>query len=165
MQLTTPLFLLALGVDEPKELAVPKGHQLVASFRAEGVQVYKAVEGKSGGLEWSLEGPLADLKDKQGRWSGNHYGGPAWESADGSKVILDRSVPVKPAPAEDPADIPWLLLKVKAAQGKPGLFASVAYVQRVNTIGGKAPTEPPKRAGMKVAIPYRAEYRLWAKAE
>jgi hypothetical protein len=148
----------------PKELAVPDGHKRVASLKAKGVQVYKAVEGKSGGLEWVLEGPLADLSNDKGDKVGCHYDGPAWEAADGSKVVRDVAEAVKQAPAPDPkADIPWLLVRVKPADDKAGAFAEVVYVQRLNTVGGKAPTDPPKRAGTRVEVPYTAVYQLWAK--
>jgi len=157
--------LSAAEPDVPKDLALPDGHKLVASVKAMGVQVYKAVEGKSGGLEWTLEGPLADLSDDKGSRVGWHYDGPSWEAMDGSKVMRDASEPVKQAPAPDPqAAIPWLLVKVQAADTEPGTFAGVVYIQRLNTAGGKAPADPPKRVGTRVGVPYTAVYRLWAKS-
>ncbi|OWK35128.1 DUF3455 domain-containing protein [Fimbriiglobus ruber] len=151
--------------DAPKELAVPVGHTLVATVKAKGVQVYKAVEGKTGKWEWILDGPLADLSDEQGKRVGRHYDGPAWEAADGSKVVRDTAEAVKQSPAPDPkADIPWLLVRVKAADDTPGAFAGVVYIQRLNTAGGKAPADAPKRAGTKIGVPYTAVYQLWAKA-
>jgi hypothetical protein len=132
--LVAGLTLSALAAAEPevpKGVAVPDGHKLVASVKARGVQVYKAVDGKSGSLEWTPEGPLADLSDEQGGRVGWHYDGPAWEATDGSKVVRDAAEAVKQAPAPDPnAAIPWLLVKVKAADDKPGEFAGVVYVQR-----------------------------------
>jgi hypothetical protein len=152
--------------DIPKELAVPPGHKLTAKLRARGVQIYKAVKGKSGGVEWTLEGPLADLSTDRGAKAGCHYEGPAWEASDGSKVVRDPAVAVKSVPAPSPkADIPWLLLKVKAADATPGKFARVVYVQRLNTAGGMAPAGAPKRVGTKVGVAYTAVYQLWSKAE
>ena len=156
--------LSAAEPDVPKDVAVPDGHKLVASVKAKGVQVYKAVEGKSGGLEWTLEGPLADLSDEKGSRVGWHYDGPAWEATDGSKMVRDAAEAVKQAPAPDPkAAIPWLLVKVKVADDKPGEFAGVVYIQRLNTAGGRAPADPPKRIGTRVGVPYTAVYQLWAK--
>jgi hypothetical protein len=150
----------------PKDIAVPPGHQLLFRLEAKGVQIYKAVEGNSGQLEWALEAPLADLQDAQGKKAGIHYEGPAWESADGSKVVRDKAEEVKSAPAPRPKeDIPWLLLKVKAAEGKEGSFSPVLYIQRLQTTGGKAPADPPKRAGTKIGVAYKAVYYFYGKGK
>jgi hypothetical protein len=143
----------------PREVTVPPGHKLLLKMRAKGVQIYKAVKGKSGGLEWELEAPLADLLDAKGERAGWHYEGPSWEAADGSKVARDKKEEVKSAPAPNPKeDIPWLLIRVKAEDGKAGTLTSVVYVQRVQTAGGKAPAQPPRRIGTKVGVPYTAAY-------
>ncbi|MDB5307847.1 MAG: hypothetical protein JWO38_2049 [Gemmataceae bacterium] len=150
----------------PKEIRAPPGHKLVARLEAKGVQVYKAVDGMAGGPEWALDGPLAELADRKGRKAGFHYDGPAWEAMDGSKVVRDAADPMKSVPAPDPkAAIPWLLVRVKAADETPGAFAGVVWVQRVETAGGKAPTDPPKRTGTKLGVPYTAVYYLWAKMD
>ena len=73
--------------DVPKEIAVPPGHKLLFKVEAKGVQIYKAVEGKGGALEWVLEAPLADLFEEKGGKAGWHYEGPSWEAADGSKAL------------------------------------------------------------------------------
>ena len=124
----------------PKEIAVPPGHKLLFKVEAKGVQIYKAVAGKAGLPEWILEAPLADLFDNKGGKAGHHYDSPpAWEAADGSKVI--KSGDAKSAPAPHPKkDIPWLLVKVKTDQGKAGMFSSVVYIQRLQTEGGIAPS-------------------------
>ena len=41
----------------------------------------------------------------------------------------------------DPTAIPWLLLQKVSTEG-PGIFDRVTYIQRVNTSGGLAPTDP-----------------------
>ena len=64
--------------------------------------------------------------------------------------VLERATP-------DPNAIPWLLLKAKSTDG-PGIFAEVTYIQRVNTVGGKAPTAPGDYVGELVRVPYTAEY-------
>jgi hypothetical protein len=169
--LAATVFLLpasspAQPADIPKEIAVPPGHQLILKLDAKGVQIYKAVEGKAGKLEWVLEAPLADLLDDKGGKAGLHYEGPAWEAADGSKVVRDKSDDVKSAPAPNAAkDIPWLLVKVKADEGKAGAISSAIYIQRLQTAGGKAPAELPKRAGSKVGVAYKAVYYFYGKAK
>ncbi len=149
--------------DLPKQIAVPAGHQLLFQLEGKGVQIYKAVEGKSGALGWEFEAPLADLFGAAGSKEGRHYNNPpAWEAADGSKVV---KLDAKPAPAPNPTkDIPWLLVKVKAEEGKTGTFSPVAYIQRLQTEGGKAPAEIPKRVGTKVGVAYKAVYYFYGKA-
>jgi hypothetical protein len=150
--------------DVPKEVVVPSGHKLLFKFEAKGVQIYKAVADKEGKPEWKLEAPLADLFDGKAK-AGCHYDNPpSWEAADGSKVIkIGDAIPAK-AP-NDKADIPWLLVKVKAEESKDGSFSPVVYIQRLQTEGGKAPVDLPKRLGTKVGVPYRATYYFYAKAE
>jgi Protein of unknown function (DUF3455) len=149
--------------DVPKEIAVPPGHRLLLKAEAKGVQIYKAVEGKSGQPEWALEAPLADLVDAQGRKAGWHYDGPSWEAVDGSKLVRDQAAEVKSAPAPKPAqDIPWLLMPVKAEGGKGGTLGPVVYIQRLQTQGGKAPAERPKRVGTRIGVAYKAVYYFYA---
>ena len=153
------------GPEVPKEIAVPPGHKLLAKVEAKGVQIYKAVEAKPGQLGWAFEAPLADLGDGKGAKAGYHYEGPSWEAADGSKVVWDKAEKVKSAPAPDAkADIPWLLIKVRA-EARAGAFSRVVFVQRVRTAGGQAPETAPKRAGTKIGIAYRAVYYFYAKAD
>jgi hypothetical protein len=144
----------------PAEISVPPGHKLLFKVEAEGVQIYKAVEGKSGKLEWILEAPLAELFDGKKK-AGYHYDNPpSWEAADGSKVV--KSGDAKSAPAPNPKkDIPWLLVKVKAEAGKAGAFSPVVYIQRLQTAGGKAPAAAPKRVGTKVGSAYKAVYYFY----
>jgi hypothetical protein len=152
--------------DVPKEIAVPAGFKLLFQVEAKGVQIYKAVKGSSGALEWVLEAPLADLLDAKGAKAGLHYDGPSWEAADGSKVVRDKAEDVKSAPAPKPKeDVPWLLLKVKAAEGNEGRFTPTVYIQRLQTQGGKAPAELPKRVDTKVGVPYKAVYYFYGKGK
>ena len=58
--------------DVPKEIALPPGCRLLFKVEARGVQIYKAVEGKSAKLEWVLEAPLADLFEEKGGKAGWH---------------------------------------------------------------------------------------------
>jgi hypothetical protein len=150
----------------PSEVTVPPGHKLLVKMEAKGVQIYTAVEPKPGQLEWSPATPLADLFDVKGGKAGLHYEGPSWEATDGSKVVIDKSEKVKSAPAPNAnEDIPWLLIKVKAEEGKAGAFSPVVYVQRLQTAGGKAPAAAPQRAGTKIGVAYKAVYYLFTKAE
>ena len=150
----------------PKEIVVPPGHKLLFKVEAKGVQIYKAAQGKEGALEWALEAPLADLFGEKGVKAGWHYDGPSWEAVDGSKVVRDKTEDVKFAPAPKPKqDIPWLLLKVKAAEGKEGLLIPAVYIQRLETKGGKAPAELPRRVGTKLGVEYKAVYYFYGQAK
>src|SRR5262249_36089216 len=120
------------GPDVQKQIAVPPGYKLLFKREAKGVQIYKAEVAESGKLEWVPEAPLADLFDDKGGKAGYHYEGPSWEAPDGSKLVRDKAEDVKSAPAPNPEeDIPWLLLKVKAAEGKAGSFSPAVYIQRL----------------------------------
>ncbi|MEO6132756.1 MAG: DUF3455 domain-containing protein, partial [Saprospiraceae bacterium] len=65
----------------------------------------------------------------------------------------------------DPNSISWLLLSVVSSQG-PGIFDGTTYIQRINTVGGKAPATGANSStvGQSVQVPYTAEYSFY-KAE
>ena len=139
------------GVDlgECDELSVPEGSKLVLHAYAEGVQIYQFGNGS-----WVPRGPSATLyadADRKGVL-GIHYGGPTWESNGGSFVVGRLSKPCEVGPA----DIPWLLLDGIRSQG-PGIFHQVTHIQRINTVGGRAPTATGSQGEMRNA-PYTAEY-------
>ena len=135
------------------KLRVQGGNKVVAHAYAIGVQVYRWT-----GTSWSFVGPEAVLyhgADGEGEF-GIHYAGPTWESASGSKVVgavLERCTP-------DPDAIPWLLLRAVSSDG-PGIFHRVTYIQRVNTAGGTAPTDPGDFVGEEVEVPYTADYYFY----
>ena len=133
-----------------ENLQVPEGNKVHFHAYAEGVQIYRW-----NGTSWVFVAPeavlYADAEDDDP--VGIHYAGPTWESASGSTVVgsvLERCTP-------DPDAIPWLLLKAVSSEG-PGIFDGVTYIQRVNTVGGKAPAEPGDSPGEEVRVPYTAEY-------
>jgi hypothetical protein len=154
----------------PKGIAVPAGHTVVLTVQAKGVQIYKS-EGKDGKPVWVPDSPLAELTDSKGKVVGNHFGGPmfrgpAWEAADGSRLVRDLTEDVKSAPAPKPdADIAWLLIRVKSDDGKPGTLARAVYIQRVLTEGGQPPADAPKRLDTRVGVPYKATYVFFAPAK
>src|SRR5882672_9573723 len=125
-------------------------------LEAERQQRRSARKDQAGGYEWAFVAPEADLFDVRGNRIGRHYGGPHWESADGSKVLgalKERA----DAPAADA--IPWLLLGAKSV-GSQGSFSSVTSIQRVNTVGGSAPKAGCSQAtaGTPARIDYTADY-------
>jgi hypothetical protein len=88
---------------------------------------------------------------------GIHYVGPTWESESGSKVV---GTAVTNAPSPNPNSIPQLLLRAVSSEG-PGIFERTTYIQRVNTVGGRAPATPGNSVGEVARVPYTAEYYFY----
>jgi hypothetical protein len=143
----------APDLGDARNLQVPAGNTVDFHVYAEGVQIYRWT-----GTSWAFVAPKAQLyasAEDEGP-VGIHYAGPTWESASGSIVIgtvLERATP-------DPDAIPWLLLQAVDSDG-PGIFARVTYIQRVNTVGGKAPATPGTSVGQEVSVPYTAQYYFY----
>ena len=135
-----------------QELQAPAGSQLVFHAYARGYQVYRW-----NGQGWSFNGPSATLYANAGGTGvvGIHYGGPTWEANSGGFIVgaLSKRCDV------DAEDIPWLLLDVVRNEG-PGVFHAVTHVQRLNTIGGQAPTGSGSPGEVR-NVPYMAEYYFY----
>jgi hypothetical protein len=142
------------AVTIPDSLKVPSKHSLLFKAAAKGVQVYICTpKAKSKtDFEWTLKEPIADLFADSGVLLGKHYAGPAWElKSDGSKVV---GVVINKINAPQKDAIPLLLLKAKSHQGN-GIMSSVKWIQRLDTVGGKAPA-----TGCDLTHP-RAEARVF----
>ena len=135
----------------PAAIEVPEGNKVHFHVYAEGVQIYSW-----NGSSWVFQAPEALLfADAGGNGTvGIHYAGPTWESASGSKVVGAR---LASAPSPNANSIPLLLLRARTAEG-PGIFARTTYIQRVNTVGGVAPSTPGSAVGEQARVPYTAEY-------
>ena len=120
----------------PATIQVPAGNKPFLLGHATGTQNYTC-QLTSSGYAWTLVGPVATLVDDKGKQIMTHYAGPTWEGNDGSKVV---GMVVGRANSPDPDAIPWLLLQSTANAG-PGIFTPVTYIQRLETVGGLAPTE------------------------
>src|SRR5256885_16098261 len=96
----------------PAAIAVP-GESIVATWHAEGAQVYECKAGADGKLVWAFREPIATLFEN-GKTVGRHYAGPNWEHADGSAVTAKA---VGNAPGATANDIPLLKLEVTARRG------------------------------------------------
>ena len=53
--------------------------------------------------------------------------------------------------------IPWVLLSA-TSEGGAGIFADTTFIQRVNTVGGKSPSEDGTVIGQVAEVPYTADY-------
>ncbi len=145
----------------PENLKVPAGQTLTLVSPATGVQIYECRAAKTdpAKLEWAFKAPEADLFDLSGKKIGKHYAGPTWESNDGSKVVGE----VKARDDGPNANaIPWLLLSAKSTSGK-GVFSQTQSIQRLYTVGGKAPATGCNRAqlGKEARVPYKATYYFY----
>src|SRR6266852_2166360 len=135
----------------PPAIAAP-GETAVATFHAEGAQVYDCKAGADGKLAWAFREPIATLL-LDGKTVGRHYAGPNWEHTDGSAVV---GKVVANAPGKTAGDIPWLKLEVTARRGN-GTLSGVTTVQRINTQGG-VHTGACDKAGAFHSAPYATDY-------
>jgi hypothetical protein len=156
---------LLLGVYAQSTLAPPSGSVLLLKATAKGVQIYtcQALEGDGSKFAYDAAHaePDALLASKHGAVIIHHYlnldpAGPAWESVDGSKIVVKKL----DAQAHT-GTIPWLLLQVVAHEGS-GVLGKAAYVRRIDTTGGTAPSgacDPHKAP--RVRVPYTAVYEFY----
>jgi hypothetical protein len=139
-------------------IQVEEGNKLAFHVYARGVQIYRW-----NGQSWDFVAPRATLyaEDQYFGEVGTHYAGPKWESKSGSIVEGRRVQGTGCTP--DPSAIAWLLLSKYDTSGA-GVFASVTFVQRVNTTGGLAPTVFGTFVGEVKEVPYTAEYYFYKAA-
>jgi hypothetical protein len=135
----------------PNAIAAP-GEVAVATFHAQGAQVYECKAGSDGKLAWVFREPIATMF-LDGKTVGRHYAGPNWEHMDGSAVVARA---VANAPGKTAADIPWLKLQVTANRGN-GILSPVVTVQRINTAGG-VKSGSCEKAGDFFSAPYSTDY-------
>jgi hypothetical protein len=133
-----------------QDLKLQAGAKLSFHAFGEGVQIYRW-----DGTSWVFVAPQALLFADAGTGGivGIHFGGPTWESVDGSEVVgtvIESCTP-------DADAIPWLLLNAASTRG-PGIFDGVTFIQRLNTVGGKAPDAPGAFPGQVVRVPYTSDY-------
>ena len=146
-----------MSADLPVAIAVPAGHQMAMRQVGAGDLTYecRVKANMPGSHEWVFAGPNAVLYDANRSPVGKYYGGPTWESSDGSKVT-GKQLAVAPGA---PGAIPLQLVQANPATGT-GSMSGVTYIQRVNTQGGVAPSEPcdGSLVGTKRTVKYQADY-------
>ena len=112
------------------------------------------------GTDWGRAVPDATLFDGNGIVA-THFAGPTWESNSGSRVVGA----VVSAVTVDTNSIPWVLLSaVPDRTAGPGIFADTTFVHRVNTVGGKAPSENGAFVGQVFKSPYTADYFFYRRS-
>ena len=142
----------------PSELAVYSNETAFLMAHAIGTQNYSCVPAANGGVAWTLFGPQATLFSDDG-------GQVSWQpSRDSSTVWAALSSMSTDAAYVDPNAIPWFLLRTVGKQNGPtsgDRLTATTAVQRVNTVGGRAPATGCATAtdlGRKVLVPYEADY-------
>jgi hypothetical protein len=141
----------------PEAVRPPAGHRIALDTWGVGEITYECREKKDavGQYEWAFVTPVATLVDSQKKTVGKYYGGPTWESNDGSKVT-GKQVAVAPA---TPGSIPLQLVKADPAMGS-GAMTGVTYIQRLDTKAGIAPASACDAAakGRQEKVAYEARY-------
>jgi Protein of unknown function (DUF3455) len=152
---------VSVATNMPESLKPSDREVLALQSQAIGVQIYtcNARRDDSSAFEWTLKAPEAELFDVSGERIGKHYGGPTWESDDGSKVVGQLKARDN---GPDTNAIPWLLLTAKSDSGK-GVFAGTTSIQRLDTVGGRAPEDgcDAKQQGKELRVPYAAAYKFF----
>ena len=133
----------------PEQIAPPAEAKVHFRGFARGVQIYTW-----NGFSWGAAVPEATLFDEDGNIVMIHFGGPTWQSNSGSAVV--GALPPK-AVTVDTNAIPWLLLDALTTKG-PGILAETSHIHRVNTVGGKAPSQDGVFVGQVARVPYTADY-------
>ncbi|HEY0817745.1 MAG TPA: DUF3455 domain-containing protein [Rhizobacter sp.] len=154
---TTPTPKMVDNMALPEAVRAPAGSKQTMWTVGRGELTYECREKKdvAGQFEWVFVGPVATLYGPGDKVVGKYYGGPTWESNDGSKVT-GKQVAVAPGGA---GNIPLQLVKADPAMGA-GAMQGVAYIQRLNTQGGVAPSAACTAAakGQRQQVAYAADY-------
>lgn len=165
----------------PAGLEAPEGSEAFLVGHAVGTQNYVCLPAGSK-FAWALFTPQATLFDDAAEQLTTHFaspnpfeGGtvrPTWQHSQDTSSVWVRLLTSSSDPAfVAPGAIPWLLLEVVGALAGPNGGAALhptAYIHRVNTSGGVAPsTGCEKRAdvGARRYVPYTADYVFYREIE
>lgn len=126
--------------------------QVLATFHAEGVQIYECKAGPAGKATWTFREPLATLIEN-GKTVGRHFAGPSWELDEGSLV---RGHLAQSLPGATLSDVPILNLDV-VRHDRAGRLDGATKVYRIHTRSG-ALAGACDAIGTFRAVPYSADY-------
>jgi hypothetical protein len=135
------------------QLQIPEGSNVSFHVFGVGVQIYRW-----DGVTWKFSNPEANLYADAGQNAlvGTHFSAPGanpnWLTVSGSRVIgtvVDKCTPNANA-------IAWV--KLSADNSGTGVFNHTTFIQRLNTVGGLAPTAPGSFVGQEARSPYTADY-------
>jgi Protein of unknown function (DUF3455) len=143
----------------PPPTAASSGETVVATFHAEGAQIYQCHSTSDGNRTWQPREEIATLLH-DGKTVGRHYAGPSWEHIDGS-VLQAREVQTLAAPTSK--DLPWIEYQVTLRLGF-GTLSGVTSIRRINTAGGVTQGRC-SAADTFLSMPYRADYEFLRPAD
>jgi hypothetical protein len=155
LALLAALSLTALAGHDPRAPEVPA--EIAVDSSANKVQLHGFGVGFQvhtwDGLTWTGPVPDAILFGNGGDIVATHFAGPSWQSTSGSLVVGTVTGKITP----DLTAIPWVRLVPVSTEGS-GIFADVTFIQRINTVGGKAPETDVTFVGQIAKVPYTADY-------
>lgn len=138
----------------PTIIEVPDGHKLVLVGHAIGTQNYIcAPAATTTGVDWLFIGPQATVFDANGQQIVTHFLSKnpfqsdalhaTWQHSRDTSAVWAKKIRGSSDPAYVAPDaIEWLLLEMTGAQVGPSggdKLATIALIQRVNTVGGMKP--------------------------
>jgi len=134
----------------------PAGSRPIGAFLvASGTQNYTCVIGTDGtGTFSGASTPEAQLIGTGGKI--HHFAGPSWQSERDKSLVTAT----KTAALPKTGTIPELLLTVASHSGT-GILSKAAYINRLYTSGGAAPTGACAKDAV-VKVPYKAVYVFWS---
>lgn len=163
----------------PDAIQVAPGYKPSFAGHAVGTQGYVCVA-IGGGYQWSAFGPQATLFNADGQQVVSHFlsptpysllPAPTWQHSQDSSAVWGQVLTSSTDPAfVAPGAIPWLLLEAAVVGNGPtggGKLLATRFIQRVNTLGGKAPTTgcaSTQDIAKKALVPYEADYFFFREA-
>lgn len=148
----------------PESLRVPPGHTVALEAQGRGDLLYECQAVKRAPYEyaWLLLSPGIRLADGVGNTVTYFPGARArWVHSDGSKVSARELVEMP----GDGQSLP-LLRAMAGPSDTPGVLANISYIQTRRTVAGIVANPPCAAAtlGMRVSVPYEADYLFWRPA-
>jgi len=160
----------------PTAIQVPAGYRPFLAGHAVGTQGFVCVY-NGAGYQWSPFGPQATLFNADGQQTLTHFlsptpysllPAPAWQHSRDSSVVWGQVLASSTDPAYVlPDAIPWLLLEAAVVGDGPAggdKLLATRFIQRVNTVGGKAPATGcvgTQDIAKRALVPYEADYVLY----
>ncbi len=165
----------------PANIQVPAPNEVFLRGRGVGTQNYVCVPSPSiGHVAWTLFTPQAALFSDEAEQLTTHFFSPnpfengtvrvTWQDSRDTSTVWGRAIASSlDANFVTPGAIPWLLVEVVGAQAGPtggDTLSSATFIQRLNTVGGAAPStgcDRPTDIGRTAFVPYTADYFFYKK--